>query len=63
MLALVVAVLGDATLVAAADARLPRNWRFTLPAGTAATSWMEDDNDLLTIRELVDLVEFHKGIR
>ncbi|HXJ80805.1 MAG TPA: cytochrome c [Candidatus Methylomirabilis sp.] len=135
MLVFVVALLGDATLATAAEPRLPRNWRFTLPAGTASvgervfvkmecyschtvagkrfgdpaqnsggigpdltatharlpreylaesvnferyiahgqykkgyvaadgTSRMGDYNDLLTIRELLDLVEFLKGIR
>jgi hypothetical protein len=135
-LALVVALLGDASLATAAEPRLPRNWRFTLPAGAASageqvfvkmecyschtvagkpfgdpaqnpggigpdltaaharlpreylaesvvnferyiahgqykkgyvaadgTSRMGDYNDLLTVRDLLDLVEFLKGIR
>jgi hypothetical protein len=136
LLALLVALLGDSTLSTAAEPRLPRSWRFTLPAGRASageqvfvkmecyschtvagkrfgdttqnpggigpdltaaharlpreylaesivnferyiahgqprkrylaadgTSRMGDYNDLLTIRDLLDLVEFLKGIR
>jgi mono/diheme cytochrome c family protein len=136
MLALVLAVLGDVGPATAAEPRLPGNWRFALPAGTASageqvfvkmecyschtvagkrfgdptqnpggigpdltaaharlpreylaesvvnferyvahghykkgyvaadgTSRMGDYNELLTVRELLDLVEFLKGIR
>lgn len=136
VLALVLIVFGDVTPAGAAESRLPRNWRFALPSGTAAageqvfvkmecyschtvagkrfgdpaqnpggigpdltaahaglpreylaesivnferyiahgqykkgyvaadgTSRMGDYNDLLTIRDLLDLVEFLKGIR
>jgi hypothetical protein len=136
MLALVVALLGDATVAVGGEPGLPRNWRFALPTGTASageqifvkmecyschtvagkrfgdpaqnpggigpdltaaharlpraylaesvvnfdryiahgqyknryvaadgSSRMGDYNDLLTTRELFDLVEFLKGIR
>ena len=136
MLTLVLAVLGDVAPATGAEPRLPRNWRFALPPGTASageqvfvkmecyschtvagkrfgdpaqkpggigpdltaaharlpreylaesvvnferylahgqykkgyvaadgTSRMGDYNELLTIRELVDLVDFLKGIR
>jgi mono/diheme cytochrome c family protein len=36
MLALALAVLGDVAPATAAEPRLPRNWRFALPPGTAS---------------------------
>ncbi len=53
VLALVLAVLGDVGPAIAAEPRLPRNW----------VSRMGDYNDLLTVRDLLDLVEFLKGVR